>query len=314
MNRLSGVLGEDYRGGMRATGGLLLAAGTLALLIRRTSFGEPWGDFLVFLILFALTGFLFWTGFFGARAGGRTLPWQTVFIVLAVLLTPLTLFAFVEWAGGNTGASLNSAWIFLVTAAVAFLALVGARVRVGALLGALALIVSWLALWAELLDDGLEDLGTIRWLFLAAAAILLLLAALIAAGSATEGAGGDVVTAAGVAAVLAGGLTVLIFQSPLAVSFATDGGSFPGAPSLFWDLELLLASLALLGFGTTAALTRGPAYVGGIGLAAFIFSVGFDLDDSSPAGKVLGWPLILLLLGAGLFLAGVVPALRRKPA
>jgi hypothetical protein len=312
------VLGQDYRSGMRAAGGLLLAVGTLVLLFRRTSFADPWGDFVVFLILAALTKFLYWTGFLGARWGGRTLPWQTVFIVFAVLLTPVTLFTFVNWVGGDTGAPLNVAWIFLLTAVAALIALFGARVRVGALLGGLALIVSWLGLWDELLDQGLAGhMGTVRWLLFVIAAILLALALMVSISSAPDGAGSDVVTAAGIAAVAAGSVSFIALQgfisAPVVPGVEATAGP-PGGPSLFWDIELLVASMALLGFGASAALSRGPAYVGAFGLAAFIFSVGLDLDDSSPAGKVLGWPLILLLIGAVLFLASVVPALRRKPA
>ncbi len=312
MDRVRGVLGQDYRGGMRALGGLLLAVGTVVLLFRRTSFADPWGEFVVFFVLAVLTKFLYWTGYLGARWGGRTLPWQSVFIVFAIVLTPVTLFAFVDWVGGNTGAPLNIAWIFLLTAAAALLAVHGARVRVGALLGGLALIVAWLGLWGELLDDGVgADVGTLRWLFVVIAVILLALAAVIAMSAAPEGAAGDVVTAAGIAAVAAGALSLIVFQGVL---FPAPVEATTGQPSLFWDLELLVASVALVGFGASAALSRGPAYVGSFGLLAFTFSVGLDLDDSSPAGKVLGWPLVLLLIGALLFLASVLPALRRSPA
>jgi hypothetical protein len=314
VDRVRGVLGEDHRGAMRALGGLLLAVGTLVLLFRRTSFADPWGEFAVFFVLAVLTKFLYWTGYFGARWGQRTLPWQTLFIVFAIALTPVTLFTFVNWVGGDTAAPLNVAWIFLLTAAAAQLALHGARIRVGGLLGALALIVSWLGLWGELLDDGLgADLGTLRGLLLVIAAILLVVAVVVAMPSAPDGAGGDVVTAAGIAAVAAGAFSFVAFQGFLfPVAPGVEAGT--GQPSLFWDLELLVASLALLGFGASTALSRGPGYVGALGLFAFIFSVGLDLDDSSPAGTVLGWPLVLLLVGAALFLASVLPALRRRPA
>jgi hypothetical protein len=314
VDKVRAVLGQDSRGGMRAAGGLLLATGTLVLLFRRTSFADPWGDFVVFLIFAVLTKFLFWTGYLGARASGRTLPWQTVFIVFAILLTPATLFAFVAWVGGDTGAPLNVAWIFLLTAAAAFIALFGARLRVGALLGGLAVIVAWLALWAELLDNGLNDVGTVRWLLLAVAALLLVLAAAVSMAGPVERAGGDVVTVAGIAAVGAGALSFVIYQSFFAQPTDLITGRPSGGPTLFWDLELLLASLALLGVGATVSETRGPVYVGAFGLAAFILFVGLDLDDSSPAGKVLGWPLILLVIGAALFVASVLPALRRRPA
>jgi hypothetical protein len=56
--------------------------------------------------------------------------------------------------------------------------------------------------------------------------------------------------------------------------------------------------------------THGPADLGAVGLALFTLSVGFDVDDSSPAGHVDGWALIVLLLGAAAFLASLVSGLR----
>jgi hypothetical protein len=40
--------------------------------------------------------------------------------------------------------------------------------------------------------------------------------------------------------------------------------------------------------------------------------VGLDADNASPAGKVIGWPLILLVIGAAVLLAGARPWLRRS--
>ncbi len=51
-------------------------------------------------------------------------------------------------------------------------------------------------------------------------------------------------------------------------------------------------------------------YVGAFGILFFVLVVGLDLDDSSPAGKLLGWPLIVLILGAAAFAARFVPSLR----
>ena len=75
---------------------------------------------------------------------------------------------------------------------------------------------------------------------------------------------------------------------------------------------MLVVGLALVGFGYSGALTRGPAYLGAISLLIFTVSVGLDADDASPAGKVIGWPLILLVVGAAVLLAGARPWLRRS--
>jgi hypothetical protein len=63
--------------------------------------------------------------------------------------------------------------------------------------------------------------------------------------------------------------------------------------------------LALIGAGNLVAL-RGPVYVGSAGILIFVISVGLDLDDDSPAGKVIGWPLILLLAAAALIAASAL--------
>ena len=305
------MLSTEEGGTTRAIGGLVFAIGVVVLLIRRTSFADPWGDFIVFLILALLAEGLFWTGFLGARGAGRLQGWQSVFLVLGILLTPVALLQFVNFVGGSTNAPLNSAWVFTVTAAVAFLALLRAGLRIGALLGGLALIAAWLGLWAELLSNGLNDTDTTRWLLLIIGAILLGLAAAVGSRGTPDGAGSDLVTAAGFAAIAAGGLIAFLPQQ-----FIFPAGlAAPQAPtSLFWDIELLVVGVGLVGFGYSGALTRGPAYLGAIGLLIFTVSVGLDVDDSSPAGKVLGWPLILLVIGAAVLLAGARPWLRRGAA
>ena len=151
------MLGAEEGEATRAIGGLVFAIGVVVLLIRRTSFADPWGDFLVFAILCVLAESLYWAGFFGARGAGRALGWHSVFLVLGILLTPAALIEFLNWVGGDLNAPLNAAWIFAFTAAIAFLALLGAGLRIGALLGGLALIAAWLGLWAELLSNGLND-------------------------------------------------------------------------------------------------------------------------------------------------------------
>jgi hypothetical protein len=313
VERARQLLSTDEGGGARALGGLVLASGLLVLLIRRTEFADPWGDGLVFWILFLTAGFLFGTGFLGARLSPTTYSWQRAFVVFGLVLIPAAGFAFVQWIGGNTDAPLNSAWIFLLTALAAFAAALIGGVRVGCLLGGIALIVTWLAVWHELLDEGIGgDLGTLRGLLIVIALILLLIAGVVAVRGRPEGGGSDLVTAAGIAAVWGAGLlTVTSGIGPVFTPLAVDTDPLADT-SLFWDLLLLLTALGLIAYGAVSGI-RGPAYVGTVGLALFIFIVGSDLDDSSPAGKVLGWPLVLLLLGGALLAWSLLPALRRKP-
>jgi len=118
----------------------------------------------------------------------------------------------------------------------------------------------------------------------------------------------EFVTAAGLIFVLGAGLVSLVgVFSGLFVPVDVGSEAGEGQPSLFWDLVLLAGSLALIGAGSLVA-ARGPVYVGGLGLLVFTFLVGGDLDDDSPAGSVVGWPLILLVFAAIAIAASVVLA------
>lgn len=71
-----------------------------------------------------------------------------------------------------------------------------------------------------------------------------------------------------------------------------------------WDLYLLVVSLALVWVGSRARV-RGMGYVGGIGLLAFLLSVGAQItrieSGRAPTAAIVGWPLALLVIGvAGL--------------
>jgi hypothetical protein len=302
--------GEE-RAGARALGGLLLAIAVLVILIRRTSFADPWEPLPLFVIFLVTTAILLGVGVLGGRwREARPLGWQIVWAVLGIALVPFTLYAFLAWVEGDANAPLNTAWIFLVTGLAGLAAALVAGVRAGCLLGALALIVSWLGLWGELLDDGLgADVGTLRGLLVLAAAIVIALAIVLTGLGLPEGGFGDMVTAAGIVAVLAGAVSLAAL--PGSILFAGASGFEPQVEaSLFWDSWLLLVTLGLLLYGAAAGL-RGPVYVGVVGLIAFTYLVGLDADDDTPSGSLLGWPLVLLAGSIVLIAASAIPALRR---
>jgi hypothetical protein len=79
-----------------------------------------------------------------------------------------------------------------------------------------------------------------------------------------------------------------------------------------WDLYLLVVSLALVWVGSRARV-RGLGYVGGVGLLAFLLSVGEQVtrleSGQAPTSHIVGWPLALLIIG----LAGLAaPMLSRR--
>ncbi len=212
----------------------------------------------------------------------------------------------------------------------AVLAAVGAR-RADApyaiLLAGISLLGAWMFVWLKVFPH--SSPGTVRWLLLGGGGALLLAAG---ATALAEGRGaGELATAGGIGVVIAGFQGVLIGAIDLAFGALTSraagkigavGASAPGGTehpllhisgdqTVGWNIFLLVVSLALVCGGAHARL-RGPAYVGAAGLALFLVSVGTQLTRLE-AGKgrttsLLGWPLLLLLLGfAGLLL----PRMRR---
>jgi hypothetical protein len=300
---------DDTRDALRKYGGLLLGLGALMLFIRK---GEDWGDFAIFLVLALPAVYFYGEGVFTDKFTGGVRPWQAVYAVLGVIFAVLALNQLIEVVDGSPS-SLNTFWIFGAIAGLSFYAGAVKGIRFLLLAGSIATIVSWSALWNELLgDEGIAgNFGVYRGL-LGILAILLLAAALYlwrtgpdaqVTNTAVDDGGdqglwkaSELITGAGIAAVLACSLgisSVASFFGPLGFAEFTVVQT-----AQVWDVLLLVISLGLIGLGTTIG-TRGPAYIGGIGLLLFLLIVGLDLNDETPEPDNLGiWPILLLVGGA----------------
>ena len=304
---------DDTRDALRKIGGLLIGLGAAMIYIRKGPFltvnPSQWAKFPMFLVL-ALPAIYLYGGILTRPRTGELRPWQVVHSVFGLLFVPLALLQFVDMIGGNPNASLNLFWVFLVTAGLAFYAGTVIGVRVQLLLGSLALIVAWTALWDELLSGGIgAHWGVYRGL-LGLLAIGLLAGGLYlwrnnpggdeVAASATTPSGdlglwkaSELLTGAGIAAVIgcALGITALGNLNPLGT------GTPPIETTNAWDIMLLLISLGLVALGSQIGV-RGPVYVGGIGLLLFLVIAGLDLNSTPPHPFKLGvWPWVLLGLG-----------------
>jgi hypothetical protein len=305
---------DDTRDMLRKVGGLLFGLACVMIFIRKSGGDGHWAKFPMFLVLAIPAAYLYGAVFTKRETGGLR-PWQTVHSVFGLILIPLALSQFVNLIGGSSGASLNVFWIFGLTALAGFYAGAIIGVRVQLLIGSIALIVSWSALWNKILSDGIgAHYGIYRGL-LGILAIGLLAGALYmwrenpggdeTAASATSPVAelglwkaSELLTAAGIAAVLAcaiGGVATLVVDS-----FSTNVGTLIVTPvhtSNFWDILLLLVSLGLVGLGSQIG-ARGPVYIGGIGLLLFVLIAGLDLNNNPPHQHSFGtWPWVLLVLG-----------------
>jgi hypothetical protein len=289
-------MSRDVGGWLRLVGGILFGSGALVLLFREQGDWSDWAKFAALavpaLVLFAVA--------LPARIPGGARGWQSAFLIFGTLLLLSALLQFVMAVGGDTNDQLHVAW---TTAAAAAVAIATSFVR-GApyqmLLGGVLLIATWLSLWDKILDN--PSLDTIRWLLLGLAVFFLTAAVVLARARRPQAS--DLITVAGITAVLAGA-----FGAASVLSLG-QLGSLDRAPSTGegWNVFLLVVSLLLIGYGSRAR-TRGPAYVGAIGLTTFIYVTGYDLFarlKGEEVGGVVGWPLILLIGGAVALVASFV--------
>jgi hypothetical protein len=325
-----GLAKRDVGDLLRSVGGVLFAVGAVLFLTRKSGH-HGWGHFeqLLVVLIPAVILYLLALGVFGdtpSTPAEKAQPWQSVLMVVAILLGPVVLLEFLAWVGANTAHVLYGAGVFAVTALFAGYAARRARVSYAALLAGLSLIVTWLLVWEKIL--GHPSANTWRWLLVGAAVLLLAVAAGLARASAVGAS--EVATAGGIAAVAAGVLGVIIGSvvgafSGLSRAFSTAGegsssisGSTPGIlrnhhfssnpfaihtnglQHFGWDLYLLVVSLALVWIGSRVR-ARGLGYVGGVGLLAFLISVGEQVtrleSGHAPSTSIAGWPLALLVIG-----------------
>jgi hypothetical protein len=305
---------DDTRDALRKIGGLLLGLGAAMIYIRKGPFltvnPSQWATFPMFLVL-AIPAVYLYGAILTRPRTGELRSWQLVHSVFGLFFVVLALAQFVDLIGGNPNASLNLFWIFLVTAGLAFYAGAVVGVRVQLLLGAIALIISWTALWDKLLSGGIgAHWGVFRGL-LGLIAIGLLAGGLYlwrnnpggdeVAATATGPSGelglwkaSELLTGAGIAAVIACslGITALGNLNPLGT------GTPPIETTNAWDVMLLIVSIGLVSIGSLIGV-RGPVYIGAIGLVLFLVIAGLDLNSTPPHPFKLGvWPWVLLGLGA----------------
>jgi hypothetical protein len=278
---------------------MMFGAGVVVLLIRKGGDWSEWARFVAFLIPALIM--------FGVVLVGRTREvlsgWHVAFLVFGTLLLAAALVELVDAIDNQADPRLNIAWIFGLCAALAIASSLALRAQFQMLLGGLLAIVAWLAFWDKALSNPSGE--TVRWLLIVLAAIFL--AGGVALTRARIPQASDLITVAGIAAVIAAALSFAAAAGAFSPAVGSLSSSAP-KPGQGWNVFLLVVSLLLIAYESRSP-TRGPGYVGALGLVVFIALTGVDLvnringDDS---GGVAGWPLILLIVGGAALVASFV--------
>jgi hypothetical protein len=86
--------------------------------------------------------------------------------------------------------------------------------------------------------------------------------------------------------------------------FPTSSGFFGSLSAPFgWKLWILIVAFGLIAYAGVDR-ERGPAYIGVVMLLGFALLVGYS---ASSRGSLVGWPLFLLIIGAGGIAIGLRP-------
>jgi hypothetical protein len=293
---VAAVRPHPHRGDLIAAAAVPLAVGVLMTQLRFDRVWEPGVLFVVALLACAL---VLGMGLLAPLEEERPRAYQTVLLLAGLTLLALTIFRLAQVLGEDSplAASGTVTWTTTLFAAVAAVAAWRLRSPICALVEFVAGGITLLAFVDWVFQPSGPD--TFRWVLLALVLGYATVHVRLREGWPRHAV--HAVNAAGIAGIV------------LAASFASRGfiavgpggiGREPLNPGAGWELVLLAIGFALAAY---AAVDRepGPGYLGFAVLVLFVVLAG---QPSTGGASLIGWPILLLLLGG----AGVVAGLRPR--
>lgn len=296
-----------HRGPLIAAGAVVLAVG---IALEELRLRGQIGVAVHFLILAAAAGAILWLALQPRFEEGGPAAYQSVLLVTGLLLLYGALLRLADMLGADffqssqTGARSVAIWAALPPGALMWTSLLEAGVA------------GWLAwtrrsaicLLIAALAGGLALLAAFAWVFGSSSqgvyrVVLLVLAVSLAVGSlAVRGEAPrhaqQLVNAAGLAILV---IPLLALAAGLARLLSIFGGIPGNVLPGFWELVVIVAGCGLVAYG---AVDRAPgaAWLGFANLLAFIAVVALGAGQT-----LLWWPLLLIVLGLGVMVAGLRP-------
>jgi len=277
---------HPHRGDLIAAGVVPLATAIALVNVRMD--GE-WGNGALFAITLLGCALILGMGLLAQLEQGTPRAYQSVLLVAGLILLAITLLRLAQLLGADDSIGSGSlTWTSLLVAGAAAYAAASRNSVVCTLIAALAAGVALLAFVDWAFDP--ESIRTFRWILLVLIGLYVVVHLRLRDWAPRHAV--QVVVAAGVATVaLALTLTSLI-------EFFGPGE----AAATGWELVLLVAALGLIAYAAIDG-ERGPAYLGFLALLLFALIAGQADDDAT----ILGWPLLLLVLGGAAVAAGLRP-------
>jgi hypothetical protein len=279
--------------------GPLIAAGAVALgvgiALEEIRLDDKLGTGVHMVILLAAGSLIYWLGAQAPNEEGQPPAYQSVLLVTGLLLLFAGLLTLSDVLGADFDGFPAGAivWTSLLMLALsgwpAFERNSAICLLLATTFGAFALLAGWRFVFGEV------GLTPYRWLLLVVACGCVL--ASLALREPAPRHAQQLVNAAGLAIATIGILAVAPFV------FGDESAVLDALPGL-WEVVLLAAGFGLIAYG---ALERapGPAYLGVLNTALFVFAVAFV-----PEQTLYWWPLTLLLVGILMLGAGLRP---RRP-
>jgi hypothetical protein len=288
-----------------AASAVVLGLAVLAVVSRMS---EVWSDGAQLAMLGGSALIFYGLGLIGPRVVDRPAAETSVLLIVGLLLALLALFQLADVLGADDFGSDTLTWIFGAWGVLALVAATRCGSAGAGLLAAAATTGVALA-GADWLFDP-TGLRTFRYL-LTGLGVLYFLVGLAVGGSRPRH-GAVLVGAAGLAAVTLGFLlTFEVFASAfggLVEGFLTEGDSGSSFHQAWgWQLVELLFGLALVAYSTRTR-EPGAGYLGTIVLLEFLVAAVIRIEDEP---SIKGWPLALLIGGAVILAATLLPRRRR---
>jgi len=279
--------------------GPLIAAGAVALgvgiALEEIRLDDKLGTGVHMVILLLAGALIYWLGAQAPNEDGRPPAYQSVLLVIGLLLLFAGLLTLSDVLGADFDGFPAGAivWTSLLMLPLSLWPALERNSAICLLLaatfGAFALLAGWRFVFGEV------GLTPYRWLLLVIASGCVL--ASLALREPAPRHAQQLINAAGLAIATIGVLAVapFVFGDSSVVLDALPG---------FWEVVLLAAGFGLIAYG---ALDRapGPAYLGVLNTGLFVLAVAFGGGET-----LYWWPLTLLVVGIVMLGAGLRP---RRP-